>query len=569
MTGTRTSFWRRHRWLLWTGGGLLAALAGLAVTLAVLAHRAEPFLRARIVAALSERFHSRVELDSFHIALVSGLHGEWGVWADGRGLRIWPPTQVGGVAVPGVAQPGDPLIRLDEFRFHAPVHYQPGIPIHIPEAQLKGLEIHLPPRSHFQHPDLSAGNSGAAGTFQPQHGAPLVSFQVDSIECNGARLLLETSKPGKLPMEIAIAHLKLTGITAARAMNFDAELTNPKPRGTIHTVGRFGPWQVADPGESPVAGDYRFDRADLSSFKGIAGILNSTGHYQGTLRNLAVDGETDTPDFRLSRFGNALALHTRFHATVDGTNGDTWLDSVDATLGRSHFTAQGQVVRVIAAEAGGPPHSIGHDIALTVNVDRARIEDFLRLASRGPTPLLTGDVAVKTTLHIRPGPMPVHERLQLKGSFAMDQVQFTSPKVQSRIGELSLRGQGRPEDLKTADAATVQSHMHGDFQMAGGVITLPNLDYTVPGADIQLKGTYGVEDGVLNFAGTARMQATVSQMVGGWKGLLLKPADRFFKKEGAGAQIPIHIRGTRDNPDFGIDFDRMKSTSPQQPGQPQ
>ena len=41
---------------------------------------------------------------------------------------------------------------------------------------------------------------------------------------------------------------------------------------------------------------------------------------------------------------------------------------------------------------------------------------------------------------------------------------------------------------------------------------------------------------VLNFAGFAKMQATVSEMVGGWKGLLLKPVDRYFKRKMDGDQ---------------------------------
>jgi hypothetical protein len=61
------------------------------------------------------------------------------------------------------------------------------------------------------------------------------------------------------------------------------------------------------------------------------------------------------------------------------------------------------------------------------------------------------------------------------------------------------------------------------------------------------------------------MEATVSQIVGGWKGFLLKPVDRFFKKGGAGTQVPIHVWGTRDNPQFGIDLDRMKNSKPQRP----
>ena len=67
-----------------------------------------------------------------------------------------------------------------------------------------------------------------------------------------------------------------------------------------------------------------------------------------------------------------------------------------------------------------------------------------------------------------------------------------------------------------------------------------------------------LEDGALNFAGSAKMEATVSKMVGGWKGLLLKPADRYFKKDGAGTEVPIHIEGTREEPKFEIDFERMK-----------
>src|ERR1035438_4851353 len=54
------------------------------------------------------------------------------------------------------------------------------------------------------------------------------------------------------------------------------------------------------------------------------------------------------------------------------------------------------------------------------------------------------------------------------------------------------------------------------------------------------------------------MQATVSEMVGGWKGLLLSPLDSYLKKDGVGTEVPIHIRGTREQPQFGIDFDRIK-----------
>ena len=72
-----------------------------------------------------------------------------------------------------------------------------------------------------------------------------------------------------------------------------------------------------------------------------------------------------------------------------------------------------------------------------------------------------------------------------------------------------------------------------------------------------MSGTYGL-DGAINFAGTAAMDATVSQMIGGILGALAKPADSFFKKNGAGTEVPFRVSGTREDPKFGIDFDRMK-----------
>jgi len=535
--------------LKWGAGALFLLLIAAIILADIALHRAQPYLRARIIEGLEQRFHARVELDVFHVSLVHGLR------AEGKGLRIWPPAQVSGIAVP--ESEGEPLIQLDSFRFHAPLRFRPGKPINIEVVELKGLKVHLPPKSHFhQPPSGDTGSNPEDPGKQRVAGPPMVSFELETLECTGAELVLATSKPGKLPLDFQIARFKLTHIASGGAMGFDAELTNPRPHGTIKTAGSFGPWRTEDPGESLLSGEYRFEHADLADFKGIAGILNSTGRYQGTLRELAVDGQTETPDFRLTHFGNEMNLTTRFHAQVDATNGDTHLENVDATLGHSHFTVKGPIVRVLAPD--NPRQSIGHDIALDVNVDRGRIEDFVRLASRGNTPLLTGALVMKTSLHIPPGPAPVHLRLGLKGRFALDGVFFTSAKIQHGIAELSLRGQGRPNDLKTTDPSGILSHMDGNFQLASGRLSLPILDYTVPGARIQMKGTYALDGGALNFAGVAMLEASLSKMVGGWKGLLLKPADRYLKRDGAATEVPILVGGTRQQPKFTIDFDRMK-----------
>jgi hypothetical protein len=567
VTARRTGFWRRHRALKWSLGALLVVSVALGVAISIAIHHAEPLLRAAIVERLEQHFHAHVELDSFHVSLAGGLR------AEGKGLRIWPPAQTAGTSAPGANAASDPgpsngpgsamsvtkpLIQIAEFRFHAPLRFKLGEPVKISVVELNGLDIDVPPKSHFAH----------TASEQPEkEGTPLLRFEVESITCRAARLTLETDKPGKLPLEFDIAQIRLSHVRPDAPMQFTAELTNPKPAGTILTTGAMGPWMVDDPGETPLNGNYRFEHADLGVFKGIAGILQSTGQYTGVLRDLIVDGETDTPDFRLTSFGTAMPLHTEFHAHVDGTNGDTWLEPVNATLGQSHFTAEGEVVRVPPGTTNdGTATPGGHEISLHVTVPRGRMEDFLRLTSKNGTPLLTGTLALKAAVEIPPGYAPVEDRLKLKGNFTLDDAEFTSAAIQGKVSSLSLRGQGLPKEAKSGEDTDVRSTMQSDFTMANGVIMLPGLKYTVPGAEIDLTGTYGLNGGVLSFTGKAKTDATVSQMVGGWKGALLKPADRFFEKDGAGTEVPIHVDGTREQPKFGIYLGRMRHTHPETPG---
>ena len=540
----------KHAWLKWVAGAVALVVVLVAVLVVVAMRRAEPILRGLIVDRLQARFHARVELAAFHVSVLHGLT------AEGKGLRIWPPgtaEALSGAPPPNAPlPPAPPLIQIDSFRFHAPLHYKSGQPIRISMVRITGLAIDIPPHSHLAH---AAGASPESSPQQPATGvAP--QFEIDNINCSNGSLILETDKPGRLPLEFDFKTIKLTHVSPDRAVAFDAVVTNPRPKGTVTTKGSFGPWVVDDPGLSPIEGHYRFDNADLSTFRGIAGTLSSIGDYQGTLRDLTVNGETHTPNFRLTDFGSPLPLRTHFHAQVDGTNGDTWLEPVDANLGGSHLTAVGEIVGVTYDPTQPTrrerPH--GHDIDLTVDVNRGHIEDFLRLVTRSGEPILTGALKMRTTLNIPPGAEPVHLRMGLKGSFQLDGAKFASAKIQQRIAELSLRGLGKPKEAKHPDSTDVLSAMRGDFAMASGVVKLPNLIYTVPGAEIDLKGDYGIEGGALNFDGNARMQATVSQMVGGFVGALLKPADRFFKANGAGTKVPIHITGTRQDPHFAVSF---------------
>ena len=86
-------------------------------------------------------------------------------------------------------------------------------------------------------------------------------------------------------------------------MPFDATLTNAVPPGEIVTEGSFGPWHRDDPGHTPVGGSFTFERADLGVFKGISGILASTGTYSGEIDTIHASGDADVPERRVREDG--------------------------------------------------------------------------------------------------------------------------------------------------------------------------------------------------------------------------------------------------------------------------
>jgi hypothetical protein len=132
----------------------------------------------------------------------------------------------------------------------------------------------------------------------------------------------------------------------------------------------------------------------LGTIKGLGGILSSTGKYAGVLDNIVVDGATDTPDFRIAISGRAVPLHTDFHATVDGTSGDTYLQPVKARILNSWLVANGSVVRTRDPD--------GHHVELDVVMERGKIEDLLKMAIRTDPPIMTGLVRLKTKFDLPP-----------------------------------------------------------------------------------------------------------------------------------------------------------------------
>ena len=233
----------------------------------------------------------------------------------------------------------------------------------------------------------------------------------------------------------------------------------------------FTPSGLLDPGiqrlraNPRVTGKYTFQHADLNTIKGIGGTLHSVGDFTGRLDRIEVHGIADVPDFSLDTANHPMPLHTQFSAIVDGTTGDTYLQPVNAKLGASEFSCQGAVVNIKGQ---------GHTIDLDVDVPAGHIQDFLQLAVKTQPAVMTGVLAMKTKLHIRPGKESVTQKLGLKGTFGLKQIHFTNPEVQDKVDMLSLRAEGHPKEAKPG-AEDVSSRMTGRFLMGDGKLTLQAL----------------------------------------------------------------------------------------------
>jgi hypothetical protein len=239
-------------------------------------------------------------------------------------------------------------------------------------------------------------------------------------------------------------------------------------------------------------------------------------------------------------------LHTDFHATVDGTSGDTYLQPVKAKILNSWLVANGSVVRT--RDPGG------HRVELDVVIEKGKIEDLLKMAIRTDPPIMTGLVRLKTKFDLPPGEADVANRLKLAGNFQVSGAHFTNEKIQGKVDALSMRSQGEPKPAQDNIPDNVHAEMEGTFSLSNGLISFSQLRFQVPGTRVNLTGTYSLDGNQFDFHGKARLDAKLSQMVTGWKSILLKPVDPFFSKNGAGTEVPIEIHGTKSDPHFGLDF---------------
>jgi hypothetical protein len=505
-------------------GVFLAFLLVLSVVMTIAIIRFQPVARQYAISALREQYHSDVQLGDLRISLFPRVK------ATGENLVFRLEGRQG----------GPPLLTIRRFTIEARLIGFFRTPKHIRLLHLEGLEIHVPP-----HGQSSEGQATVEKSSGGSSGSARVPLIFEEVVANGMKLQTLPSNPSKDPLDFDISELTLHHVGLGQPMTYHAKLMNPKPPGFIHTDGRFGPWRREDPSQTPVSGSYTFRDADLSVFHGISGTLASNGNYQGRLDRIKVQGTADVPNFALTSARQPMPLHTTFKATVDGTDGDTVLHPVRALLGHSAFDVSGAIER----------HALEKHktISLEAKGNGDLIQDFLRLAVKGKSPM-AGGISFQSRVVIPPGESDVLARLRLNGSFGMTDIRFTSEDVMRKLANLSNHALGKP---KAPDTEPVSAQLTGGFRMDAGAITLPHLAFAIPGAQITLRGSYKVASGAIDMRGDAKLQATISQMTTGVKRIFLKPVDPLFRRDSAGAVLPIKIGGTRGDPSFKLDIGRV------------
>jgi hypothetical protein len=140
--------------------------------------------------------------------------------------------------------------------------------------------------------------------------------------------------------------------------------------------------------------------------------------------------------------------------------------------------------------------------------------------------------------------------MRLDADFDLENVFFSNSSIEHKVAKLSRRSQGEIHDQ---NPRLVKSDFGGTCSIRNGGIHFSRLTFEVPGTLVILSGNYNLETGRLDFRGTARMNAKLSQMTSGVKSVLLKLVQPLFKGKNAGTVLPIKVTGSRKHPSVKLD----------------
>ncbi|PYV79728.1 MAG: hypothetical protein DMG93_20290 [Acidobacteria bacterium] len=359
---------------------------------------------------------------------------------------------------------------------------------------------------------------------------------IDNFVANDA--VLEVSeKNAQPPLRFIFHRFSLQNLNGQGTTTFAAEFDNPEPHGVLKASGQFGPWNSNEPVATPVSGSYSLERADLGVFHSIGGTVSSTGTFNGTLKELGVEGSTHSPEFVVAKTRHGIPLDTRFSALVDATKGDVTLRSVTAHFGKDLIDAHGSIAR----------RQDGHRSAIIdLDCNWGRIEDTFYPFIHTPSSPLAGDVAFQMHVTLPSGHEPFLKKIQLDSTFKIQNAKFTNPQTEIRVSRVS----SPPEQDDNQTLADFQ----GSVTLRGRVAHFSSLSVHDRDAAALLRGNFDLTDHKVNLHGNLKTAASLTKTTHGIKAVFAKAIEPFFKKKPHKTVVPVHIGGTYSHPSFGLDL---------------
>ncbi len=387
-------------------------------------------------------------------------------------------------------------------------------------VEVEGLHVVLPAKgSRAQREDFPPGSSADFS------GPPTI---VEQLNIHGATLDIMRTDGNRYIFPIH--QLIIRNLRQGQTVGCTLDMQNAKPLGHIQAEGTFGPLIPNNLGETPVSGTFTFSAADLADIHGISGTLTAGGHFHGTLAAIEADSTSQVPDFAVGK-GRPTSIEAMVHSTINGLNANIVLHPIELRIGVTTVRAQGSII--------GSPKVTNLDITVT----NGRAQELLHPFLCDEVPVRGAAVWLRSHAYLAPAEegRKFLQRLRMDGDFDIPAQRLTNRPTEQELSAFSQRSQNLK---KPKDQADVLSSLRGRAEVRNGIVSTENLTFQIPGASIDLTGTFNLRDGDVHMLGDLHMESDISHITTGFKSMLLKPLSPFFRKDHGGAVVPIAITGS-------------------------
>lgn len=388
---------------------------------------------------------------------------------------------------------------------------------------IEGLHIVIPP----------VGSRANKEDFPPGSSADFAGPDTNVQQLNVQDATLDIMRVDGSRYRFPIHQVIIRNLRKGLAVPYFIDMQTAQPEGHLRATGSFGPLLGGQLANTPLSGSYTFAPVNLGSIPGLAGTLSASGHFHGPLAGVQVDAQGGIADFAVGK-GRPTHVTADAEGTVNGLNGDIAMESIHARAGDTTVLARGEIAGQLKV------------VNVDLSVVHGRAQDILRpFVPREPP--IVGAVQLHGHALLAPAQNKAtfFERLRVRGAFDVPAERLTSAAAEQKLSAFSNRARGlKPAKSEASDPPDVLSGLGGGVSIRDGIAHFERLHFHMPGASVDLHGTFSLVDHSVHLLGDLRMDSDISHATTGFMSLLLKPLAPFFRKNNAGAVVPIAITGS-------------------------